>query len=293
MTECPTPQGRDAEVAPRGAARAAARAHHSRPGRQSRGATLLVGAALAALLLATTACGGESSSSASPQPSQLTVFAAASLTDAFTELGNAFTAVHPGVDVTFSFAGSNDLVTQIQQGAPADVFASADTATMDKAGDRVDTSRIFAGNELAIAVAPGNPENIEGLADLGRSDLKVVLGAPEVPVGKYANDVLARADVSVKPVSLEVTVKGVVTKVALGEADAGIVYVTDVAAAKGDIGSVAIPTSQNLIASYAIATVGSGKNLANAQAFVDFVLSDAGQQVLARHRFLPPPAGAP
>ena len=105
-----------------------------------------------------------------------------------------------------------------------------------------------------------------------------MLGAPEVPVGKYANDVLARAGVSVKPVSLEVTVKGVVTKVALGEADAGIVYVTDVAAAKGDIGSVAIPTTQNLIASYAIATVASGKNVANAQAFVDFVLSDAGRR---------------
>ena len=288
MTVGPTPQGRAAEVAPRGAVRSAVRTHHHRTGWRTLGAVLLA-ALLAVMLLGAVACGGEPESSASAEPSQLTVFAAASLTDSFTELGSDFTAAHPGVAVVFSFAASSDLAAQIQDGAPADVYASADTINMDKAGDLVNTPQIFATNALTIAVAPGNPEHITGLADLARKDLKVVLAAPEVPVGNYANEILDRAGVAVKPVSLEANVKGVVTKVALGEADAGIVYVTDVSAAKGDIDGVDIPESQNLIASYPIATVVASKSPENAQAFVDFVLSDAGQQVLASYGFLPPP----
>jgi len=288
MTVRPTPQGRAAEFAPRGAVRLAACTHHHPTGWRTLGAVLLA-ALLAAMLIGAVACGGESEGSASPEPSQLTVFAAASLTDAFTELGSDFAAAHPGVDVVFSFAGSSDLVGQIQEGAPANVFASADTINMDKAGDLVNTPQIFATNVLMIAVAPGNPENIAGLADLGRKDLKVVLAAPEVPVGNYSNEILDRAGVTVKPVSLEESVKGVVTKVALGEADAGIVYVTDVSAAKGDIEGVDIPESQNLIASYPLATVVASESPENAQAFVDLVLSDAGQQVLASYGFLPPP----
>ena len=286
MTERPTLKGRAGEAAPRGAVHLAARTHHHRTGWRMLGAVLLA-ALLAAMLLGAVACGGEPTSSASPEPSQLTVFAAASLTDAFTELGDDFTAAHPGVDVVLSFGASSDLVRQIQDGAPADVFASADTINMDKAGDLVSTPQIFAGNELKIAVAPGNPEHITGLADLSRKDLKVVLAAPEVPVGNYANEILDRAGVTVKPVSFEENVKGVVTKVALGEADAGIVYVTDVSAAKGDVDGVDIPQSQNLIASYPIATVVASGSPENAQAFVDLVLSNEGQQVLASLGFLP------
>ena len=294
MTEGSTLRGRGAETEPRGAALTAARLPHPLlEGRRRHYAGLLVAVLLAAALLGAAACGGESSTSGGAASSSINVFAAASLTDAFTELGDDFTAAHPGVDVSFNFAATNDLVTQIQHGAPADVFASADTASMDKAGDLMSTPQVFAGNTLAIAVAPSNPENVTRLTDLGRSDLKVVLAAPEVPAGKYAREILDRAGVTVKPVSLEVTVKGVVTKVALGEADAGIVYVTDVSAAKGEIGSVAIPAAQNVIASYPIATLVSSEDAASAQAFVDLVLSDQGRRVLAGYGFLPPPSESP
>ena len=219
----------------------------------------------------------------------LNVFAASSLTDAFTQLGSDFTAAHPDVKVSFDFAGSNDLVTQLQQGAPADVLATADTGNMDKAGDLAGAPQAFAGNKLIIAVEPGNPEHITGLADLARKDLKVVLAAPEVPAGKYAEEALGKAGVTVRPVSLEVSVKGVVTKISLGEADAGIVYVTDVEAAKGKIDGVAIPDDQNVIASYPIATLSGSEYPDDAKAFVDLVLSDEGQKVLADNGFLPAP----
>jgi molybdate transport system substrate-binding protein len=245
-----------------------------------------------AVLLAGAACGGEASSSASAKSSTINVFAASSLTEVFTKLADEFTAAPPETRVVLNFAGSNDLVTQLQQGAPAEVFASADMANMDTAGGLVNAPQVFAGNTLAIAVAPGNPEHVAGLADLSRADLKVVLAAPEVPAGKYASEIITRAGVSVAPVSFEVTVKGVVTKIALGEADAGIVYVTDVTAAKGKIESVPIPATQNLIASYPIATLVSSGGDAQAQAFVDLVLSDQGQRVLASYGFLPPPSAA-
>jgi molybdate transport system substrate-binding protein len=217
------------------------------------------------------------------------VFAAASLTDAFTELGEQFGADHPGVEVVCNFAGSNDLVTQLQQGAPADVLATADTSNMDKVAGLTDTPQAFAANQLIIAVEPGNPEHITGLADLGRKELKVVLAAPEVPAGKYAHEALTRAGVTVDPVSLEVSVKGVVTKLSLGEADAGIVYVTDVDAAHGKIEGVAIPEDQNVMATYPIARLDAAALPGDAQAFVELVLSDAGQTVLAEHGFLPAP----
>ncbi len=242
---------------------------------------------LLALPLASSACGGSSSGAASG-PRELNVFAAASLTDAFTQIGKDFTAAHPDVTVTCNFAGSNDLATQVQQGAPADVFASADTTNMDKVASLVATPQTFARNKLCIAVAPGNPEGITGLDDLSRKDLKVVLAAPEVPAGKYAGEILGKAGVTVHPVSLEVTVKGVVTKVALGEADAGIVYVTDVSAAKGEVDGVGIPDAQNVIAVYPVATVASSKLPDDAKAFVDFVLSADGQKALTGDGFLPP-----
>ncbi len=248
----------------------------------------IVVALLAALALAATACGTASDTIAG-QPRELSVFAAASLTDAFTQLGSDFTAAHPHVKVSFNFAGSNDLVTQLQQGAPADVLATADDASMEKAGGLTGRPQSFATNKLVIAVAPGDPEHINGLADLARKDIKVVLAAPEVPAGKYAAAVLGEAGVTAEPVSLEVSVKGVVTKVSLGEADAGIVYVTDVSAAKGAIDGVTIPDDQNVIASYPIATLSDSRYPDDAKAFMDFVLSADGQKVLADYGFLPAP----
>ena len=200
----------------------------------------------------------------------------------------AYTAAHPGTKVAFNFAGSQDLVAQLQQGAPADVLATADTKTMDLVADLTGAPETFAGNKLAIAVAPGNPEGIESLDDLAREDLKVVLAAPEVPAGKYAQQVLDKAGVTVKPVSLEESVKGVVTKVSLGEADAGIVYVTDISAAGGEIDGVEISNDMNVIAMYPIAVVTASEYADTAKAFVDFVLSSEGLQVLQDYGFLPP-----
>ncbi|HEX5642778.1 MAG TPA: molybdate ABC transporter substrate-binding protein [Thermoleophilia bacterium] len=247
-----------------------------------------VGTLLAALALVVCACGANADAGGE-RSRELSVFAAASLTDAFTQLGDRFTAAHPGVTVTFNFAGSNDLVTQLRQGAPADVLATADTRSMEVAGDLVDEPLAFAGNKLAVAVAPGNPEGIGGLADLARADLKVVLAAPEVPAGKYAEEALAKAGVSVAPVSLEVSVKGVVTKVSLGEADAGVVYVTDVAAAGEKLDGIAIADDHNVLATYPLAALVANAHPDDARAFIDFVLSPEGQQVLADHGFLPAP----
>jgi molybdate transport system substrate-binding protein len=240
---------------------------------------------VAALVLA--ACGDDSSGAGSP--AEIKVFAAASLTAAFTELGAQFAAVDGGTRVSFNFAGSQALATQIQQGAPADVFASADVPNMDKVRDLVGDPQVFAGNLLQIVVEKGNPKGVKGLDDLAGSDLKVVLAAEEVPAGKYAKQILDRAGVSVRPVSREDNVKAVVTKVSLGEADAGIAYVTDVTAGDDKVEGVDIPEEQNVVATYPIATVKASKAQDEAQAFMDLVRSDLGQQVLEDHGFLPPP----
>jgi molybdate transport system substrate-binding protein len=244
---------------------------------------------VAALVLA--ACGDDSSGggSGAGSPAEIKVFAAASLTAAFTELGPQFTAADGGTRVSFNFAGSQALATQIQQGAPADVFASADVPNMDKVRDLVGDPQVFAGNLLQILVEKGNPKGVKGLDDLAGSDLKVVLAAEEVPAGKYAKQILDRAGVSVRPVSREDNVKAVVTKVSLGEADAGIVYVTDVTAGGDKVEGVDIPEEQNVVATYPIATVKASKAQDKAQAFMDLVRSDLGQQVLENHGFLPPP----
>jgi molybdate transport system substrate-binding protein len=249
-------------------------------------------AALAAMALLLAGCGGDdnrSSGGSSGSSNEIKVFAAASLTAAFGELGERFTAANGGTKVTFNFAGSQALATQIQQGAPADVFASADTTNMDKVKDLVGTPQNFASNLLQIVVEQGNPKGVKGLDDLSRGDLKVVLAAGDVPAGKYAKQVLDRADVRVRPVSLEDNVKAVVTKVALGEADAGIVYVTDVTAGGGKIQGVDIPARQNVVATYPIATVKASKAQGKAQAFMDLVRSAEGQAVLEGFGFLPPP----
>jgi len=250
-------------------------------------ATLLVMAVVLA------ACGGDDQPSSgggatAPAPTEIKVFAAASLTAAFNKIGQDFTAANPGTKVTFSFAGSQALATQIQQGAPADVFASADTANMDKVKDLVSDQSVFTGNELQVIVAKGNPKGITGLADLAKPDLKVVLAAPEVPAGRYASQVLDAQKLTVKPVSLEDNVKAVVTKVSLGEADAGIVYVTDVTAGGDTVEGVDIPADQNVPATYPIAVVKASAHQAQARAFVDDVRGPEGQQVLKSFGFLPP-----
>jgi molybdate transport system substrate-binding protein len=244
--------------------------------------------ALSALLLAA-ACGSsatEGSGSAS-QPSELTVFAASSLTDAFTRLGDQFSASHQNVKVVFNFAGSQDLVAQLQQGAAADVLACADTKTMDSVADLVGSPQSFAGNTLTIVVPAGNPRNVAALADLAKPDVKVVLAAPEVPAGNYAQEILDRAGVRVKPVSLEENVKGVVTKISLDEGDAGIVYVSVVRAAGDKVEGIVIPAAQNVTAVYPIATVAESPRRTLAQEFVDLVLSADGQQTLQGFGFLP------
>jgi molybdate transport system substrate-binding protein len=234
-------------------------------------------------------CGGNDDSPGGESPTGIKVFAAASLTAAFNQLGERYTAANGGTKVTFNFAGSQALATQIRQGAPADVFASADVPNMDKARDLVDPPQNFASNRLRIVVEKGNPRGVKSLDDLAGKDLKVVLAAPQVPAGRYAEQILDRAGVSVQPVSLEDNVKAVVTKVSLGEADAGIVYATDVTAAGDKIEGVDIPKDQNVTATYPIATVKASRHQQQAQAFVDLVRSPDGQRVLESFGFLPPP----
>jgi molybdate transport system substrate-binding protein len=251
-------------------------------------------AVLAAAALVLAACGGgdddSGGSSGAASPGEIKVFAAASLTAAFTKIGEQYTAANGGTKVTFNFAGSQALATQIQQAAPADVFASADITNMDRVKDLVGTPQNFAGNQLQIVVEKGNPKNIQGLDDLANADVKVVLAAPEVPAGRYAAESLGKAGVTVEPVSQEDNVKAVVTKVSLGEADAGIVYITDVSAGGDKVEGVDIPEDQNVTATYPIATVKAGQAQDKAQAFMDLVLSADGQQVLKEYGFLPPPS---
>jgi molybdate transport system substrate-binding protein len=243
---------------------------------------------VAALVLA--ACGdGDEAAGGSASPGELKVFAAASLTAAFTRIGEQYTAANGCDKVSFNFAGSQALATQIQQAAPADVFASADIPNMDKVKDLVGTPQNFASNLLAIVVEKGNPKNVKALDDLASPDLKVVLAAEEVPAGKYAKQILDQAGVTVREVSQEDNVKAVVTKVSLGEADAGIVYVTDVSAGGDKVEGVDIPNDQNVTATYPIATVKASRDQPGAQAFMDLVLSAEGQQVLKEYGFLPPP----
>lgn len=220
----------------------------------------------------------------------ITVLAAASLTDAFKELGTAFQTVNPGAKVTFSFGSSSTLVTQINQGAPADVFASADTANMDKltvagAAGITGTASTFATNKLQIIVGKGNPLAITGVDDLTKARLIYVTAAPEVPIGKYALQVLTNAKVTVTPKSLEADVKSIVNKVTLGEADAGIVYATDVIAAGDKAVGVTIPDDLNVLATYPIAVTKAATNAPAATAFVAFVAGAEGQRILAKFGF--------
>ncbi|MEP7045193.1 MAG: molybdate ABC transporter substrate-binding protein [Ilumatobacteraceae bacterium] len=221
----------------------------------------------------------------------VTVFAAASLTAAFTEIGDAFKVGNPDANVTFNFAASSELVSQIGQGAPADVFASADSSNMKKltdAGNNATAPVVFATNVAEIIVGPGNPKGITSVAALVDKDLTVVLCSPEVPCGKYAAKIFENAGVTVSPKSLEENVKAVVTKVTLGEADAGIVYATDVVAAGAKAQGVEIPADVNVVAEYPIAVTKQASNADAAQAFIDFVKGGQGQKILGSYGFLAP-----
>lgn len=246
---------------------------------------------------------------ASGAPTELTVFAAASLTESFGIIAQNFQAANPGVKVTYSFGGSNDLAAQIDQGAPADVFASANDAQMSvvvKAGQVApDAPRPFVRNRLIVITPKSNPARIATLRDLGKPGVKVVLAAKEVPVGQYALAFLDKAgkDPSYGPaykdavlknvVSYEQDVKAVLNKIVLGEADAGIVYTTDVTpVAASLVGRIAIPDALNTIATYPIAPLAHSPHAALAQAFVAYVLSNEGQTVLAKFGFIPANATA-
>jgi molybdate transport system substrate-binding protein len=233
------------------------------------------------------------SSSAPASPSvtgEINVFAAASLQEAFTMIGKQFEAANSGAKVIFNFGPSSGLATQINQGAPADVFASASQKNMDQVVDAGGASNpmTFVENQMEIATPPGNPADVTSLNDLAKSSVKVALCQPQVPCGTVAAQVFKNAGVTVMPVTLEADVKAVLTKVTLGEVDAGVVYVTDVKAAGDKVKGVEIPADVNASTPYPIAPLIKSGDSATAQAFVDYVLSDAGQQVLTAAGFAQP-----
>lgn len=252
--------------------------------------------AVAAVVWITAGCGssgGDSTPNAGgSDPSDavsgsITVLAAASLTDPFTEIATQFEADHPATTITFSFGASSDLATQVQQGSPADVFASASTKTMDQVGDAATGPQNFATNTMAIATPPGNPAHIATVADLARSGVKVAVCDFEVPCGVVAKAVFDNARVTVDPVAREQDVKATLTVVESGEVDAGVVYVTDVRAAGDKVDGVGIPEDINAVTTYPISPLADSGNPALARAFTDYVLSGAGQRVLRDAGFAP------
>ena len=244
-----------------------------------------------AVLLALILAAGCSTSPAEDAPRQITVFAAASLKKTFTEIGEDFQTENPGSTVVFSFAGSSDLVAQLTQGAPANVFASADAANMKKATDGglvAGTPTDFATNTLTIVVPPENPKGIKGFADLARDDAKVVVCAPQVPCGSATEKVEAASGTTLRPVSEESSVTDVLNKVTAGEADAGLVYVTDAAGAGDKVTAVPFPESSGAVNTYPIAVLKDSKQQELAQKFVALVTGEKGKAVLADAGFAAP-----
>ncbi|MGE3833807.1 MAG: molybdate ABC transporter substrate-binding protein [Acidimicrobiia bacterium] len=263
------------------------------------GASRALGILLASVIALAGACGGDdgaagagdggSGATSAAPTGTITVYAARSLAAAFAEIGARFEEAHTGTTVAFNVAGSSALVAQIQQGAPADVFASADEPNMERAvtaGLTSATPTVFARNRLQIAVARGNPKRIASLADLARADVLTVLCAPAVPCGNYARQALTKAGADVTSRSDEQDVAAVVGRIANGEADAGIVYVTDVLASP-EVDGVEIPAAENVVAEYPFAAVRGAPNPVGASAFLAFVLSTEGRAVLAGHGFQP------
>lgn len=243
--------------------------------------------------VAVAGCSSSSSSpstSSSPQTGTITVFAAASLMDTFTQIGKQFEAAHKGDTVKFSFGPSSGLSTEISSGAPADVFASAAPANMDtvvKAGD-ANTPQNFAKNTMEVAVPPNNPAKVTSVNDLAKSSVKVAVCAPQVPCGVVAAEVFKNAGITVKPVTQATDVSSVVTEVETGNVDAGMVYVTNVLSEGSKLKGITIPASINASTLYPIATIKSSKHASIAQEFVDYVLSPAGQKVLTAAGFEKP-----
>jgi molybdate transport system substrate-binding protein len=259
--------------------------------------TAVTAVGLAGLLAGATACGddeagrADGATTASGPEGGITVLAAASLTDAFDEVGAAFTEAHPGTDVEMSYGGSSDLREQVLAGSPADVFASADTSNMDavvEAGAVTGDPEVFATNSLAIAVPAGNGAGVEGLEAFGDEGLFVGLCAEEVPCGESGREALAAAGVAPAQDTDEPDVRSLLDKVASGELDAGIVYVTDVASAGDAVEGIAIPEGDDVVADYPIATLAGAPEPEVAEAFVAFVLSDEGRAILGSYGFVPP-----
>jgi molybdate transport system substrate-binding protein len=258
------------------------------------GPRMIVVGATAALVLA--ACGSSSGStgpSASPDPlgGSITVFAASSLTNAFNTAEKGLEVDHPGFKATYSYAGSQALVTQILSGAPADVIATANTDTMAQltAKNLVETPVAFCQNKLEIAVAPGNPLGIKTLADLNNPGVKLVIGDPSVPVGEYVTDIEASDNLTFTPVSLQLSDASVLEQLESGDANAALVFVTDVIGAGSKVSGVQIPDAQNKIGTYEIAAISASTNLKAAEAFVTSAVSGDVQAELRTAGFLPPP----
>ena len=264
--------------------------------------------ALTAVALAAIAVAGCSSSTSSPassstsssapatssspaaQTGSITVFAASSLKGTFTEIGKQFETAHPGDTVKFSFGASSALAEQINSGAPADVFASAAPKNMDQVVTPGNASnpQDFAKNTAEVAVPPSNPAKVTSVNDLAKSSVKTALCQPQVPCGVVAAEVFKNAKITVKPVTLQPDVKSVLTQVELGNVDAGVVYVTDVMAAGSKVKGVTIPADVNASTLYPIAALTHSKESSIAQAFVAYVLSPAGEQVLKAAGFEQP-----
>lgn len=267
--------------------------------------TRLASALPLAIALVLAGCGGSTSTapdSASLTPSAgqtstttelsgpINVFAAASLKESFTTLGTTFEEAHPGTKITFNFGPSSGLAASIISGAPADIFASASTSTMDNvvAAQLANDPKTFASNIMQIAVPVANPGHVDSLDDLAKSGVKVALCQAQVPCGTVAAKVFSNAGLKVTPVTQEVDVKAVLTKVTLGEVDAGVVYVTDVRAAGDRVTGIDIPKDVNASTAYPIAALTRSANGTTAQAFSDYVRSDEGRQVLTAAGFASP-----
>lgn len=243
-------------------------------------------AAAACLALAVAGCG---SADRAAEDGEVVVFAAASLTEVFAELGERFEAEHPGTVVTLNFGGSSALAKQLGEGAPADVFAPAAPANLEQVADLVDGQpATFARNRLTIAVPAGNPGGVTGLADLADEDRTIALCAEQVPCGAAARRALAVAGVAAAPDTLEQDVRAVLTKVSLGEVDAGLVYRTDVRSAGGRVEGIEFAESARSVTDYPIAVLADAPNPAGARAFRDFVLSPTARTILTAAGFEAP-----
>ncbi|MGX1507007.1 UNVERIFIED_CONTAM: molybdate transport system substrate-binding protein [Streptomyces graminofaciens] len=256
------------------------------PGRRRAAVAVLTAALLAPLA----ACGAGSGGTASGEPSaaRLTVLAASSLTDVFETAGDAYEKSHPGTEIAFSFAGSQELAAQVRQGAPADALVTADSRTMDGLAGETGSPVVIAKNRLVIATGKGNPHKIGSLEDLAATGLRVVLAAPGVPVGRYSRQLLRAQHVEVRPVSEEPNVRAVLSKVEMGEADAGIVYRTDAAVAADRVDAVDIPDSRNAVASYSAATLKSSEHADAAEAFVTWLTGPEARKILRDAGFQQP-----